>query len=104
MKIKSNLKFIFLFMALTIAVAISLSVGAADINLWRMIKSFFANSPEQENLNYIFWQLRIPRTFACLSIGCSLGVAGALLQTMLKNPLAEPYTLGVSGGATLGAI
>lgn len=50
------------------------------------------------------FQLRWDRTWACLAVGASLGLAGYLLQLTLDNPLAEPYTLGISGGATLGAL
>lgn len=54
--------------------------------------------------SFILESLRLPRTLVCLSVGASLGLAGALLQTLLRNPLAEPYTLGLSGAASLGAI
>lgn len=47
--------------------------------------------------------MRIPRLCASLIVGSSLAVSGALFQSMVKNPLADPYTLGVSGGASLGA-
>ena len=52
----------------------------------------------------IFWGLRWPRTLSALCVGGALGYAGLLLQHFYKNPLAEPYTLGLSGGATLGAV
>tara|TARA_B100001248_G_scaffold262698_1_gene261069 strand:+ start:2834 stop:3793 length:960 start_codon:yes stop_codon:yes gene_type:complete len=50
----------------------------------------------------ILWQIRLPRLLAAASVGASLGLAGALLQILLQNPLAEPYTLGISGGASIG--
>jgi len=50
----------------------------------------------------ILWQIRLPRLLASLFVGLSLGFCGALLQILLQNPLAEPYTLGISGGASLG--
>lgn len=50
----------------------------------------------------ILWSIRVPRVWAAIVVGWTLGVAGALYQGMLQNPLADPYLLGVSGGAALG--
>jgi ABC-type Fe3+-siderophore transport system permease subunit len=52
----------------------------------------------------LFFNFRLPRTLNAIGIGTALAFSGLLLQTLLQNPLAEPYTLGLSGGATLGAI
>ena len=51
----------------------------------------------------IFWQVRIPRVWAAAIVGGALGISGAVLQTLLRNPLAEPYLLGISSGAAVGA-
>ena len=52
----------------------------------------------------IVWQLRVPRALLGLLVGGSLGVAGASLQSLVRNPLADPFLLGLSGGASLGAV
>jgi iron complex transport system permease protein len=52
----------------------------------------------------IFWDLRLPRALLGLLVGGSLGVAGASLQSLVRNPLADPFLLGLSGGAGLGAV
>lgn len=52
----------------------------------------------------ILWQLRLPRVLLSLLAGGALAVAGVAFQTLFRNPLAEPYTLGVAGGAALGAV
>jgi len=52
----------------------------------------------------IVWRVRGPRVLLGIAAGAALAVAGTLLQTLLRNPLAEPYVLGISGGAALGAI
>lgn len=52
----------------------------------------------------VFWQLRLPRVLLGLLAGGALAVAGSSLQTLFRNPLAEPYTLGVASGAALGAV
>jgi iron complex transport system permease protein len=56
-----------------------------------------------ERARLIFFQLRLPRVLLAAVVGASLGVVGAALQAMFRNPLAEPLTLGVSGGGALGA-
>ncbi len=52
----------------------------------------------------VFWKLRLPRVLLGLLAGGALAVSGASLQTLFRNPLAEPYTLGVASGAALGAV
>lgn len=54
--------------------------------------------------NDMLWQMRGPRTAAAFAVGALLSLAGALLQLLLRNPLADPYILGVSGGAAVGAL
>lgn len=51
----------------------------------------------------IVWRLRVPRTLAAALVGAALGIAGTVLQAMVRNPLADPYVLGVSSGASLAA-
>jgi iron complex transport system permease protein len=52
----------------------------------------------------ILWQLRFPRAMSAFAVGGLLALAGALMQVLLRNPLADPYVLGVSGGAAAGAM
>jgi iron complex transport system permease protein len=52
----------------------------------------------------VFWQLRMPRALTAFAVGGSLALSGALMQLLLRNPLADPYVLGVSGGAAAGAL
>lgn len=52
----------------------------------------------------IVWELRLPRVLLAFLVGGALGVSGAALQALVRNPLAEPYLLGISGGAGLGAV
>ncbi|MFE5289636.1 FecCD family ABC transporter permease [Nocardia sp. NPDC056611] len=54
-------------------------------------------------LDTIVWQLRVPRTVLAAIVGAGLAVAGAAMQTLVRNPLADPYLLGVSSGAGVGA-
>ncbi|WP_405135912.1 FecCD family ABC transporter permease [Nocardia sp. NBC_01388] len=60
-------------------------------------------APEDLGLDTIVWQLRVPRTVLAAIVGAGLAVAGAAMQTLVRNPLADPYLLGVSSGAGVGA-
>jgi iron complex transport system permease protein len=60
--------------------------------------------PDASAASEIVHQLRLPRALAGLATGALLGVAGALMQILLRNPLADPYVLGLSGGAATGAL
>src|SRR5439155_21927533 len=81
---------------LTVAVAAPL-VGSAHIDLSR---AFAGASPDYE----ILFLARLPRVILALLGGAALSVTGVLFQCMLRDPLAEPYTLGVSSGASVGAV
>ena len=72
-------------------------VGSRSMSLSRALHGF---SPDHE----IFFDLRLPRALLAVWVGGALGLAGVLFQSLLRNPLADPYTLGVSGGASLGAV
>lgn len=87
-----NLIFIFFTV---IFLFISLFFGAANIT----ISNIFDFSSMDAK---IFWELRIPRTFLAFFTGAALALAGILFQTVFRNPLTTPFTLGVSSGATLG--
>ncbi|HEY7817338.1 MAG TPA: iron ABC transporter permease, partial [Vicinamibacteria bacterium] len=56
-----------------------------------------------ERARMVFFRLRVPRVVLAVLVGASLSVVGAALQALFRNPLAEPFTLGVSGGGALGA-
>ena len=53
--------------------------------------------------NQIIWKLRLPRVLLGFAVGCGLALCGAVMQAIVQNPMAEPYILGISSGATLGA-
>lgn len=58
----------------------------------------------EPNVEQIIWDIRLPRVLLGLLVGASLALAGAAFQGLLRNPLADPYTIGVSSGAALGAV
>ncbi|NQT00373.1 MAG: iron chelate uptake ABC transporter family permease subunit, partial [Candidatus Omnitrophica bacterium] len=80
--------------------ALSLSVGAAGIPLKKIISIIVEGRTGTEYS--ILFNIRLPRIILGLAVGGSLSLAGVILQGMFRNPLVEPYTLGISGGAVLG--
>ena len=86
---------------LLIAVILSLGIGRLWLDPAVLFGSIFAPKPSLPWL--ILSELRVPRTILGLLVGASLGLSGAVLQGLLRNPLAEPGLLGVSAGAALGA-
>ncbi|MGK2931322.1 MAG: FecCD family ABC transporter permease [Solirubrobacterales bacterium] len=94
---------VFLLAALAAAVAASLALGAVKIPLHVVIDVLTGqNAPGPDTR--IIEVLRLPRTVEALLVGAALGVAGALLQGALGNPLASPDVIGVTGGAGFGAM
>ncbi|CAM4099145.1 iron ABC transporter permease [Vreelandella rituensis] len=91
-----------LSLAALLAMLFSLSVGSASLSLmdvWAVLRG------EGDALSQtLVLELRVPRTLAAFATGGLLAVAGALMQVLLRNPLADPYVLGLSGGASVGAL
>jgi len=92
-----------LFSVLTVAVIVwAPTVGSTSISLSR---AFNTSLPWADNVDaQIFFVARLPRVLAASLVGATLAAAGVVLQAMLRNPLATPFTLGVSAGAALGAM
>jgi len=80
----------------------ALGFGSFPIGLLEMVESVVFPSPGV--VHDVVWNLRAPRALAAFACGGLLALAGTLLQVLLRNALADPYILGVSGGASLGAL
>ncbi|MEK7437274.1 MAG: iron ABC transporter permease [Pseudomonadota bacterium] len=84
------------------AFALALASGSAQLSpaeLWQALVS-----PGDSVAGEILTRLRLPRALAAFAVGGLLALAGALMQVLLRNPLADPYVLGLSGGAAVGAL
>ncbi len=81
---------------------IALIVGPVDISIGKAFMDFFEKESTIESL--ILFDIRLPRALLAMFIGATLGLAGAALQGLLRNPLAEPGIIGVSNCAALGAV
>src|SRR3982751_963688 len=84
------------------SVLVALMFGSLPVSLIELSRTIFEPSPGV--VDDVVWKLRLPRALAAFACGGLLAVSGVLLQVLLRNPLADPYILGVSGGAALGAI
>lgn len=90
------------FAVLVAAVLVAPLAGSSDISFRR---AFDFATPFERNVDaQIFFIARLPRALAAAIVGASLAAAGVVFQALLRNPLATPYTLGVSTGASLGAM
>jgi iron complex transport system permease protein len=91
-----------LALALLAAFALALSVGSVPVSaaqLWQIVTGGDAGMAGE-----VVTSLRLPRALAAAACGGLLALAGALMQVLLRNPLADPYVLGISGGAAVGAL
>ncbi|SER79265.1 iron complex transport system permease protein [Vreelandella subterranea] len=86
-----------LLTALVAVSLVSLLVGAGEVGPLRSLAALAGT--QDSDASFVVWQLRAPRTLIGIAVGMALGVAGALLQAVSRNPLAEPGLLGVSAGA-----
>jgi len=84
------------------SMALSLLQGSADLPAGRVLQALLGAGEGVER--DIVWGLRAPRAAAAFVCGALLAQAGALLQVLLRNPLADPYVLGISGGAAVGSL
>lgn len=90
-------------LALVLALALDVSIGPGNLPLSDVLQTLLDPQSASPRLSVIVWDLRLPIALMALAIGAMLGLAGAGMQTILSNPLADPFTLGVSAAATVGA-
>jgi len=81
----------------------ALSFGAADTSLEDVFNSFLLSNEASFNTRIIY-ELRMPRTLLAFMAGAGLAIAGLILQTVTRNPLADPYLFGISSGASFGVV
>lgn len=96
------MKFVWPLLVLITLVLVSLATGAVTISFDELLAWLFGHADEQTRL--IVSELRLPRTLLALLTGATLAVGGAVMQSLFRNPLAEPGLVGVSAGAALGAV
>ena len=85
--------------ALVIALAVGLGSGAGEIHWGSLL-----GSDGESASRMLFWQIRFPRVVTAAAVGAALAASGAVLQSLLRNPLADPFLIGVSSAAATGAV
>lgn len=99
-------KHIFLFLLLGIVLIVlflfNVSLGSVSIPVNEIGNSFIGNKMSKESWEIILWNFRLPKAFTAILVGMALSISGLLMQTLFRNPLAGPYVLGLSSGASLG--
>jgi iron complex transport system permease protein len=81
---------------------IGILIGPTSISFKEFSAAIFTN--DNQTISQIIFEIRLPRVLFAISVGGGLSIAGAVFQSVLLNPLAEPYILGISSGATFGAV
>ena len=100
---KSLFPFTWTIILLVAALIISIAIGSVYIapgDIWRAL----IGQAQNETLTTIIWRIRLPRTVLIALVGAALAGSGATYQGLFRNPLADPYLIGVASGAGLGAV
>ncbi|NLZ54454.1 MAG: iron ABC transporter permease, partial [Thermoanaerobacteraceae bacterium] len=82
---------------------IDLSTGSSNMPIADMVQSLLAGPRGEGIYSVVVWNIRLPMTLTCVFVGASLGMSGLQLQTITNNPLASPYTFGITASASFGA-
>lgn len=97
------------FAVLLASIAVAITLGPADLSVrdvWAIIVEHLGGTASGATpiRDGIVWNLRLPRTLLAAICGAGLGLCGAIMQSLLRNPLADPFVLGISSGASTGAV
>ncbi|MGF0536800.1 FecCD family ABC transporter permease [Agrobacterium sp. ES01] len=92
-----------LFVCLLVSVAADMALGPARYSLAQVLSAVFSPSTADVQLRVVIWDIRMPIAMMAVTVGACLSLAGAQMQTILANPLASPFTLGISAAASFGA-
>lgn len=103
---QTTARFQFYFLSLIIGVVaafiLNLSVGSVSIPAKEIVAALIGQEVSKETWGYIIWDYRLPKAITAIIAGGGLAVSGLLMQTLFRNPLAGPFVLGLSSGASLG--
>ena len=93
-----------LLVVLLIAFSLGLSIGPTKSGMRAAFSALFSTNESDSVLYSIVWHIRLPRVLLAAVVGATLSLGGLVFQALLRNPLAEPFILGISGGSAIGAI
>ena len=97
-----QVSFIVLIAILILCFFINISLGSVSIPLKDIFNSLIGSTIEHETWQHIIQNYRLPKALTAIIVGSGLGISGLLMQTLFRNPLAGPFVLGISSGASLG--
>lgn len=100
---KRRLSLISLCLLTVIALFFDFTAGAYNLSIKELVQALIHAEGVDPTTNVIVWNIRLPSAVMALAIGAALGLAGGEMQTILNNPLASPFTLGLSAAAAFGA-
>ncbi|MBP2550824.1 iron complex transport system permease protein [Neorhizobium galegae] len=92
-----------LALALALSISIDIGLGPARYTLGEVLSAIFMPDTVSNQLRVVVWDIRMPIALMAVTVGACLSLAGAQMQTILANPLASPFTLGISAAAGFGA-
>ena len=99
---KQTFLFLLLLLATVTLFLTNVSLGSVSIPFEEVVRSLFSKTMSKESWEIILWNFRIPKAITAVLVGIGLSMSGLLMQTLFRNPLAGPYVLGLSSGASLG--
>lgn len=97
-----SLKFFFFVLLLGLFILVNISLGSVQIPFKSVLQILTGSDTVRESWEYIILQYRLPKTIIAILVGSGLSICGLLMQTLFRNPLAGPFVLGISSGASLG--
>lgn len=99
---KQTFLFLLLLIATVVLFLVNVSLGSVSIPLQEIVFGLLSKPMGKESWEVILWDFRIPKAITAVLVGVGLAMSGLLMQTLFRNPLAGPYVLGLSSGASLG--
>jgi len=99
---KQSFLFLFLLLAMLFLFLVNISLGSVEIPLNEVVNGLLSQKMSKESWEIILWNFRFPKAITAVLVGIGLSISGLLMQTLFRNPLAGPYVLGLSSGASLG--
>ena len=101
-KTANNVLFILLILSIAIAFVLNISLGSVNIPFSETIEILLGLGSQNTTNHFVILQYRLPKAITAIVVGSGLGIAGLFMQTLFRNPVAGPYVLGLSSGASLG--
>ena len=98
----NRLVIVFILVALALMFLVNVSLGSVYIPFEEIVNSILTGESEKDTWRYIVLNYRLPKAMTAVLVGSGLSLSGLLMQTLFRNPLAGPYVLGISSGASLG--